>query len=763
VGTVSEVLPVFRNLFIRESQLFCPRCRIPLPVHQITEIAHPLRGLPANTRILIAIPVRPVFAFPDQTTDATPKQWLSRGFSRIVLDGQIRPLAEWSGEITGDSPPLIVIDRLTAGADLARWLESLELAYRYGNGQCLTLTQSDREPTSNLPSEEQPSGRTIVVEGSSWLRQFWSVHRICEACREFHPPAEPALFCFNQKQGACPACHGTGRRSSHRRKAKATRASESTDPGDCPRCQGGRLRSDALAWRWQRRNLVEWLALSVDEFLKHWGELRSEYQSWDPPQRKQAELVERRLQMLSRFGLGYLSLGRPLRTLATGEAQRVRLAAALTIELVNLLYVLEEPAAGLAPSQHDALLEELRHCRDLGHSVVLIEHDPALLAACDHLIELGPGGGGDGGRVMYAGPPGDLVPVAESATGQVLRAWQAGTSTLRSRTDKRPLGWLRIADLHCQTVTNSVVRVPLGALTVITGISGSGKTSLLRAISCQLTSSHPSATVLPDPGGPAAPVPALPTDVVELANTPIARHPRLTAASFLQIGPAIRQLFAESPEAQGQNLGPGHFGLHAGAPGLCEECQGLGAVQIDLQFLPNLQTVCAACHGRRFRPEVLAIRYRGLSIAEVLALPVREALTFFRGQIRIQRRLKSLLDVGLETMELGAPAQRLSPADVARLRLAEFLSRPQTGGGSVLILDEPTRGLHAVDLARYLKGLDLAVAAGHTVLLATHHRDLIQAADWQIEVGPGAGPDGGRIVREGTPVAGPGGEHRSIP
>ena len=752
VGTVSEVLPVFRPLFAGEAERFCTHCGIPLLVHQAAEIAHHLRALPAATRMLIAVPVRPVVAAPNQATDTTPDEWLARGFSRIVRDGQIRPLTEWNGEITLESAPLIVIDRLTASADLSRWLESLELAYRFGSGQCLTLTQSDPEPQGQVPPEHSAPARTMVVEGRVWRRQFWSLHRICEACRELHPPAEPALFCFNQKQGACPACHGTGHQSGQQRKAKSTRTSEPSDQELCPGCQGGRFRPEALAWRWQQRNLAEWLSLSIDEFLRLWEASRSRFQNGDPARRTQAELVELRLRLLARLGLGYLSLGRPLRTLATGEAQRVRLAAALTIELVNLLYVLEEPAAGLAPSQHAALLETLRECRDLGHSVVLIEHDPALLAACDHLIEMGPGGGADGGQVLYSGPPGDLAEVASSATGQVLRAWQTGSSTLRARTGKRPLGWLRITDLHCQTVTNAVVRVPLAALTVITGVSGSGKTSLLRAIAHQWAGAHPSATVLPDTEEPASALPALPTGAVELANTPIARNPRLTTAAFLQIAPAIRQLFAESAQAQGQNLGAGHFGLHAGASGLCEECQGLGAVQIDLQFLPNLQTVCAACHGRRFRPDVLAIRYRGLSIAEVLALPIREALAFFRGQIRIQRRLKTLLDVGLETLELGASAQRLSPAEVARLRLAEFLSRPQTGGGSLLILDEPTRGLHPVDLARYLKGLDLATAAGHTILLATHHRDLIRAADWQIEVGPGAGPAGGQIVREGEPV-----------
>ena len=754
VGMVSEVLPVFRGLFSRESQLFCPRCQIPLPVHQISEIASRLRELPASTRVVIAIPARPAVAIQEQSAVATAEEWLARGFSRIVLQGQIRPLAEWNGEISDVASPLIVIDRLTAGAAVSRWLESLELAYRFGEGQCLTLTAADQEqPAEQPPGELAPLGH-MVIEGRNWIRQFWSLHRICEQCREVHPPADPALFCFNQQRGACPACHGTGHQPGPRRKSQSSLDAGPADAGDCPQCQGRRFRPETLAWRWQHRNLAEWLGLSIAECLRLWEGLRSEFDLWDPNRKKQVELVERRLQLLARLGLGYLTLGRPLRTLATGEAQRVRLAAALTIELVNLLYVLEEPAAGLAPSQRDALLHELRQCREAGHSVVLIEHDPAILWACDHLIELGPGGGAEGGRVMYSGPPGDLAQVPESATGKVLSAWQKGTPTLRPPTGSRPVGWLRIDDLNCQTVVAAVVRVPLGALTVITGVSGSGKSSLLQAIGRQIASGQVSATVSPDSQTPSASAAALPTGVVELPNTPIARTPRLTAASFLRIAPTIRQLFADSPEARGQNLGSGHFSLHAGAPGLCAECQGLGTVQIDLQFLPNLQAVCTACHGRRFRPEVLAIRYRGLSIAEVLALPIREALSFFRGQIRIQRRLKTLLDVGLETLELGAPAQRLSPAEVSRLRLAEFLSRPLSAGGVLLILDEPTRGLHSVDLARYLRGLDLATAAGHTVVIATHHSDLIRAADWQIEVGPGAGPEGGRIVREGEPGGG---------
>lgn len=758
VGTVSEVLPVFRGLFSRESQLECPRCQIPLRVYQVSEIASQLRQLPASTRLLIAVPACPAVSIQQPSAVATAAEWLARGFSRILLEGQLRPLTEWDGEIPSAAPPLIVIDRLTAGSEMSRWLESLELAYRFGEGQCLTLALSDQDPSADVPPGDVPPGGHMLVDGRTWIRQFWSLHRICEQCREVHSPAEPALFCFNQQRGACPACHGTGHQSGPHRKSRQSPDVGPADPAECPECQGRRFRAETLAWRWQRRNLAEWLELSIADLVRLWDGLRPEFDQWDPPRRKQAELVERRLQLLVRLGLGYLTLGRPLRTLATGEAQRVRLAAALTIELVNLLYVLEEPTAGLAPGQRDALLQELRQCRDAGHSVVLTEHDPAVWSACDHLIDLGPGGGADGGRVMYSGPPGDLVHQTESATGKVLRAWQTGTAMLRPRPARRPVGWLEIAGLNCQTVADATVRVPLGSLTVITGISGSGKTSLLQAVARQLSSPQSPtgqlpATVLPDSQTPSAATPALPTGVVELPNTPIARTPRLTAASFLKIAPAIRQLFADSPEARGQNLTAGHFSLHAGAPGLCEECQGLGTVQIDLQFLPNLQSVCAGCHGRRFRPEVLAIHYRGSSIAEVLAMPIREALTFFRGQIRIQRRLKTLLDVGLETLGLGAPAQRLSPAEVARLRLAEFLSRPLSTGGVLLLLDEPTRGLHTVDLVRYLRGLDLATAAGHTVLVTTHHQELIRAADWQIEVGPGAGPDGGRIVREGEPVA----------
>jgi len=419
---------------------------------------------------------------------------------------------------------------------------------------------------------------------------------------------------------------------------------------------------------------------------------------------------------------------------------------------VHLLYVLEEPCDGVAASQRPAIMDELRRCRDAGHSVILIEHDPALLLGCDHVIELGPGGGAEGGRVMYAGPPAGLARVADSATGAALRTFQAGESSLRPRAGRPSLGWLTVTGLTCQTVRNAQVRLPLGGLTVVTGISGSGKTSLLRSLADRMTASPDSAAVVADPDSPAQSLAPRPAEIVLIPATPIARTPRVTAAAFLQIAAAIRQLFAQSLEAQGLNLGPGHFSLHAGAPGLCEECQGLGTVLIDLQFLPNLQTGCGACHGRRFRPEVLSVKYRGLSMAEVLALPVREALGFFRGQVRIQRRLKTLLDVGLENLELGAPAQRLSPGEIVRLRLAEFLSRPHPTGGALVLLDEPTRGLHPVDLARLLRGFDLATAGGHTVVVATHHDDLIRAADWQIDLGPGAGPQGGQIVGMGVPA-----------
>lgn len=750
VGSIAEVLPVFRSLFAREAELFCPRCQVPLPVTSPTEIATRLRGRPGAGRVMITIPTRPAVSLQltppgtDPPAGPTPAEWQRQGFSRIIVGEQSRSLTEWSGQDDPAAPqPLIVIDRLTTGQDLARWRESLELAYRVGDGQCLTLSQV---------SDETPGPRQNI-DGQSWLREFWSLHRICETCREVHPPADPTLFCFNQPRGACSGCRGTGRQSPRRgRGGKSNATQDANDDSVCPECRGARLRPISLAWRWGGRSFTEWLANPIDQFLGRWSDRDSEIAHWDPAQQGLASLLVSRLQRLSRLGLGYLALERPLRTLSAGEAQRVRLAAALTIELVHLLYVLEEPCDGVAASQRPAIMDELRRCRDAGHSVILIEHDPSLLLGCDHVIELGPGGGAEGGRVMYAGPPAGLARVADSATGAALRSFQSGESSLRPRAGRPSLGWLTVTGLNCQTVRNAEVRLPLGGLTVVTGISGSGKTSLLRSLADRMTASPDSAAVVADPDSLAQSLAPRPAEIVPIPATPIARTPRVTAAAFLQIATSIRQLFAQSLEAQGLNLGPGHFSLHAGAPGLCEECQGLGTVLIDLQFLPNLQTGCGACHGRRFRPEVLSVKYRGLSMAEVLALPVREALGFFRGQVRIQRRLKTLLDVGLENLELGAPAQRLSPGEIVRLRLAEFLSRPHPSGGALVLLDEPTRGLHPVDLARLLRGFDLATAGGHTVVVATHHDDLIQAADWQIDLGPGAGPQGGQIVGMGVPA-----------
>ena len=752
VGSVAEVLPVFRSLFAREAELFCPRCQVPLPVTSPHEIATRLRERPGTTRVMIAVPTRPAVSLQalvpsdsDATTSPTPAEWQRQGFSRIIVGEQTRPLAEWSGEDDPAAPPpLIVIDRLTAGQDLARWRESLELAYRVGEGQCLTLSQA----SDDLPGPRQ------TIDGQSWLREFWSLHRICETCRAVHPPADPTLFCFNQPRGACPGCRGTGRQAQRRGRGSRSIPPPSTNEESiCPECAGQRLRPGSLAWRWGGRSFTDWLSDPIDHFLTHWRERDIQIAQWDAPRQGLASLLVTRLQRLSRLGLGYLPLERPLRTLSAGEAQRVRLAAALTIELVHLLYVLEEPCDGVAASQRPAIIDELRCCRDAGHSVVLIEHDPSLLLGCDHVIELGPGGGADGGRLIYAGTPAGLADVASSPTGAALRTHQSGQSALRPRTGRPPLGWLTLTGLNCQTVRNAEIRLPLGGLTVVTGLSGSGKTSLLRGLADRMTTSPAAATVLVDAGSPAqSPAPS-PVEVAFLPATPLARTPRVTAAAFLQIAAGIRQLFAQSLEAQGLNLGPGHFSLHAGAPGLCDECQGLGTVLIDLQFLPNLQAGCGACHGRRFRPEVLSVKYRGLSIAEVLALPVREALAFFRGQVRIQRRLKTLLDVGLENLVLGAPAQRLSPGEMVRLRLAEFLSRPHPSGGALVLLDEPTRGLHPVDLARLVRGFDLATAGGHTVVVATHHTDLIQAADWQIDMGPGAGLQGGQIVGMGVPAA----------
>ncbi|MCA9259460.1 MAG: excinuclease ABC subunit A, partial [Planctomycetales bacterium] len=452
---------------------------------------------------------------------------------------------------------------------------------------------------------------------------------------------------------------------------------------------------------------------------------------------------------LDQVGVGHLSIDRSLRTLSGGEVQRVALTSALGSNLTGMLYVLDEPAAGLHPADLPPLVRSVRELCERGNTVALIEHEASLIESADQVVELGPGAGELGGKVVFQGPPAEMLASPKSRTGD----WLSGRRGVNFRSERRPTnqGWLRLLGAQGHNLQDVEAEFPLGVLCVVTGVSGAGKSTLVQrtlypAVAAKLRIDAEQPLPFRDLLG----VGQI-EDAVLVDQSPIGRTPRSNPVTYVKAFDPIRNLFAETVEAQARNFKAGHFSFNVEG-GRCEACEGEGFTQIDMRFMADVYMRCPECQGTRYRREVLEVRYRGLSIAEVLGLSVREAFTFFRGQKKIQARLHCLIDVGLEYLRLGQPANTLSSGEAQRLKLANYVSSARRGR-TLFILDEPTAGLHHSDVTQLIDCFDSLLAMGHSLVVADHHPLLLGAADHLIDLGPGAADEGGRVIGVGTPEA----------
>ncbi len=513
----------------------------------------------------------------------------------------------------------------------------------------------------------------------------------------------------------------------------------------CPECQGGRLRREALNVLVQQKSITEVCRLSIQDAYDFFNELRL-----SPAQRiiaeKILEEVRSRLKFLYRVGLEYLTLDRLASTLSGGESQRIQLATALGSNLVGALYVLDEPSIGLHPRDTSRLIEIMKTLRDLGNTVLVVEHDPEMMREADKLLDLGPGAGEHGGRIIYSGDFNGILADPHSLTGRYL----SGDLQIPIPEERRKPGksWLRIRGARQHNLKSIDVDIPLGLMVCVSGVSGSGKSTLVHDV---LYNALISRRGLPAPRAECERIEGDQqfSEIILVDQSPLGRTPRSNPVTYIKAFDVIRDVFASTPEARKRGYTPGHFSFNIPG-GRCETCQGDGTVTMEMQFLADVDLVCEECRGRRFKPAILEIQYKGKNIYDVLQITVKEALTFFSNVPKLTSKIRVLEEVGLGYLRLGQSATTLSGGEAQRVRLAAHLAH-KAEANNLFVFDEPTTGLHFDDISKLLTAFHRLLDTGSTVLIIEHNMDVLKAADWIIDLGPEGGDSGGYVVAAGPP------------
>ena len=563
-------------------------------------------------------------------------------------------------------------------------------------------------------------------------------------------------------EGGCPGVHGFFALLERKKYKLHVRVMLSKYRGYalCPECKGQRLRAEARAVRIAGKNICEAAAMTIRAANEFFSNLQL-----TPMQQEIAGTIlteiRQRLHFLDAVGLDYITLDRLSSTLSGGEAQRIQLATSLGSQLVGALYVLDEPSIGLHTRDTAKLIRILNDLRDLGNTILVVEHDPDVLRAADHLLDLGPGAGEFGGRVLAAGTVAEVERNPDSLTGKYLSGQLAIPTPSRRREPGSLKEWIRLRGARANNLRGLDVDIPLNMLVAITGVSGSGKSTLVHDVLYRVVSHRLGKAEGGDPSSLYREIKGVErlNDIVLVDQAPIGRTPRSNPVTYIKAFDAIRELFAAQPEAQRRGYSAGHFSFNVPG-GRCDVCEGDGTVTVEMQFLADVELPCEECNGTRYKSSVLEIRYKGKNIHEVLGLTVREGLRFFAGQHKIVEKLAVLDEVGLGYVRLGQSATTLSGGEAQRVKLAAHLATVRSGSGSegkkkqsrvLYILDEPTTGLHFDDVSKLLVALRKLIDGGGSLIMIEHDLDVIKSADWVIDLGPEGGAEGGRIVAAGTP------------
>ena len=667
------------------------------------------------------------------------------------VDGRFVPTAKWPrlDRFVEHSIELPVATLRVGGGPEEELRTALASALRHGRGVVQVLA---------------------AAAGASAAPRVFSTRRACPVCGTGFPELDPRLFSFNSKHGWCGECFGSGVELADfdaEQSGEEARWRDAGDPGGvCPGCAGSRLNPVARQVLFRGESIAAFTQLSVQAFAARLATLELKGREREIARDLIAE-IGARARFLCDVGLGYLQLDRAAPTLSGGEAQRIRLAAQLGSNLQGVCYVLDEPTIGLHPRDNRTLLDTLERLRSKGNTLVVVEHDEDTIRRADHVIDLGPGAGTRGGRVVAEGTAVQLMRMAHSVTGRCLAA-----PLRHSRGGRRGVGAkvasIEIIGARLHNLRAVDARIPLGRLTVVSGVSGSGKSSLARDVLL----ANLRRLLAPRARGRAAPAVEgcrridgwqAVTRVLEVDQTPIGKTPRSCPATYVGFWDPIRKLFADGTDSRMRGFTASRFSFNT-AGGRCDACEGQGMQRMEMSFLPDVQVLCDVCGGRRFNAETLAVSFKGKNIGEVLAMSVEDAVGFFAAHRAVHHALTLLDDVGLGYLHLGQPSPTLSGGESQRIKLVAELAKvrldapgrdmaERSGAHTLYVLDEPTVGLHMADVEKLLRVLQRLVAAGNTVVVIEHNLDVMAAADWLVDLGPEGGDGGGRIVAQGSPEA----------
>ena len=808
VGTTTEIYDYLKLLYARIGHTFSPVSGQEVRCYSVDDVAAYIQQQGEGGRVVIAAPLT---LGRGQGIIEKLTLLLSDGLMRVWTKGETRLIEDILPQVdekTRAEEILVVIDRARIAADddtQTRMRDSVARAFSYGEGICTVITDKGatefssrfeadgiqfEHPSEHLFSFNNPLGACPRCEGygkvigidedlvipdksktiyedavACWRGETmrkWK-EQLVENAYKFDFPIHTPFHELTQEQKRLlwrgnEYFHGlddffayidSERRKIQFRVMKARYTGKTT----CPECGGSRLRREALYVKVGGKTVADLVVMPVDELIAFFAGLELDGHDTKTAARILVE-IRNRLQYLADVGLGYLTLDRLSSTLSGGESQRINLSTSLGSNLTGSLYILDEPSIGLHPRDTNRLIKVLQQLRDLGNTVIVVEHEEEVIRAADYIVDIGPKAGYNGGEVVFSGTLPQLLKSRKSLTADYLTGRRAIAPPATER------GWsnsILIVGARENNLRNIDVRIPLGVMTCITGVSGSGKSSLAKGIL------YPALRrLLFDTGVKPGDFDGIGGDVqllrsVEMIDqNPIGKSSRSNPVTYIKAYDEIRKLFADQPYAQHTGLGASSFSFNI-AGGRCEECQGEGVIKVSMQFMADVELVCEACGGKRFRDEILEVKYRGKSIYDVLEMTVDDAIAFFGEDRkdstckRIVERLKPLQDVGLGYIKLGQSSSTLSGGESQRVKLASFLTKDSAQGGVMFIFDEPTTGLHFHDINKLLAAFNALIERGHTIVIVEHNMDVIKCADWVVDLGPEAGTGGGRVVFEGTP------------